>query len=220
MKHLIGFLLGMATITATATKAAEKPAVVLVHGWWDSISKFDTMKEQLELKGFTCYVPTLTPNDARNGLEPLAESLKLFITREIPAERPMAVVGFSMGAIVARYYAQELGGAERIQTLCTLSAPHQGTWFGYLWFGLGAKQMRPGSKFLKSLAKTEDELESVAVHNWWTPMDLMIFPPMNSRWPGRASNKVHVIAHPLMVYDSRVINGVVNAILGGEKTSP
>ena len=106
-----------------------------------------------------------------------------------------------MGGIISRYFVQKLGGAERVTTLCTLAAPHQGTLFGFCWPSLGAKQMRPGSEFLKSLAESEDVLDGVAVHTWWTPLDLMILPPTNATWPGRKSNRVVVVAHPLMVFD-------------------
>jgi len=83
--------------------------VVFVHGILDSGSIFNDMIAFFEAHGITCYAPSLTPSDGRTGLENLASQLKHYIYCE-EFDQQITIVSFSMGALIARYYLQELDG--------------------------------------------------------------------------------------------------------------
>lgn len=90
------------------------PGVLLLHSWWGLTPFFRRLADRLSDEGFTVLVPDLTvgetfddPEDARRHLEELdpnrLASLTLASTgllREKAADpdRPVAIVGFSMGA--------------------------------------------------------------------------------------------------------------------------
>lgn len=201
-------------IFATAVSCNPQPAkpryekVVLVHGILEDGKAFDSLKSRLETHGIKCLVPQLKPNDGRSGLEKLAQDLKTEIDTEFGPNERFAVIGFSMGGLVSRHYLQKLGGAERCDAFVTVSTPHHGTNMAYVFPGKGARQMEPGSDFLRELEKTESTLGDMPVVSYRTPMDLIILPTASSVWD-RAENKSYKVAlHPLMLHTRSVLDDI------------
>lgn len=201
-------------IFATAVSCQPQPCqpkydkVVLVHGILEDGTSFDSLRLRLENHGIQCHVPKLKPSDARNGIEPLAESLKESIDQAFGPDARFAMVAFSMGGLVTRYYLQNLGGAERCEAFITVSSPHHGTKIAYAYPGKGAKQMRPGSAFLNDLKASEDRLGNIPIVSYRTPMDLIILPTDSSVWK-RAENHSHpVLLHALMLYSKPVLDDI------------
>ena len=182
--------------------------VVLVHGFMETGSTFKMLRERLEKRGVEVYVPRLIHNDARGGLENLAVHLKQDIDAKFGPTQPISIVAFSMGGLVSRHYLQNLGGAARCENLITISSPHHGTNAAWLYPTLGAEEMRPGSRFLADLHRTQDRLGKIPVTSYRTPMDLVILPPTSSVWD-RAENLAYpVILHPLMLTSNRVLTDI------------
>ncbi len=182
--------------------------VVLVHGFMETGSTFKMLRERLEKRGVEVYVPRLIHNDARGGLENLAVHLKQDIDAKFGPTQPISIVAFSMGGLVSRHYLQNLGGAARCENLITISSPHHGTNAAWLYPTLGAEEMRPGSRFLADIHRTQDRLEKIPVTSYRTPMDLVILPPTSSVWD-RAENLAYpVILHPLMLTSNRVLTDI------------
>jgi len=118
-----------------------------------------------------------------------------------------------MGGVIARYYVQRLGGLARVRKFITIAAPHRGTWTAYLRNNPGARDMRPGSPFLRDLERDLDSLGGLSFFSIWTPLDLMIMPSTSSRVEVGRSIRVLSLAHPLMVRSPRVLR-LVEGILG------
>jgi triacylglycerol lipase len=201
-------------VFATAVSCHPQPCqpryekVVLVHGILEDGLAFNSLRSRLENHGIQCHVPKLEPNDARDGIDQLAETLKEGIDKEFGPDERFAMVGFSMGGLVSRYYLQNLGGAERCEAFITVSSPHHGTKMAYAYPGKGARQMRPGSEFLKGLEASESRLGDIPVVSYRTPMDLIILPTESSVWK-RAENHSHpVILHPLMLHSKPVLDDI------------
>ena len=182
--------------------------VVLVHGFLDTGWVFRRMKLRLERQGARCFVPRLRPNDGRGGLAALAENLRRDIDAAFGTEAKVRIVAFSMGGLVARHYLQVLGGGARCEKLFTISSPHHGTATARLYPGKGARDMRPGSAFLRSLQETEGALADVQLVSYRTPMDLMILPATSSVWERAVNLDFPVLLHPLMLSDEDVLGDV------------
>lgn len=201
-------------IFATAVSCHQQPAqprferVVLVHGILEDGKAFDSLKARLESHGIQCLVPKLKPNDGRNGLDKLAEDLKADIDAEFGPSDRFAMVAFSMGGLVSRYYLQNLGGAERCETFITVSSPHHGTKTAYIYPGKGTRQMRPGSDFLAGLGETEDRLGDIPIVSYRTPMDLIILPAHSSVWDRAENHSYSVVLHPLMLHTNSVLDDI------------
>ncbi len=201
-------------ICATAVSCHPQPAkpkverVVMVHGIFENGEAFSSLKKRLEYHGIECYVPKLKPADARGGLENLAQGLQRDIEKKFGTEEPFGMVAFSMGGLVSRYYLQELGGADRCESLMTISTPHHGTKVAYAYPSRGAQQMRPGSEFLKTLQASEEKLSDIPIVSYRTPLDLIILPTESSVWE-RAENRSHLVAmHPMMLHTKSVLDDI------------
>jgi triacylglycerol lipase len=162
---------------------------VFVHGLHQTGGlSFGEVRRRLEAKGCECFAPTLTPSDARDGLDRLAGQLKEHLDARYGPDERLSIVGFSMGGLIARHYLQELGGAPRCDRLVTVSTPHHGTWSSWFHPGKGARQMRPGSAFLRRLQETEDRLGGMRLISYRSPFDPVILPSDSPMW-ARAENR-------------------------------
>ena len=187
--------------------------ILLLHGIFDSGRIFAPMIAVLEAKGHRCFAPSFVPADAREGIEPLAQFVAQYVAEHLPPNQPFALVGFSMGGIVARYYLQNLGGAARVRVFFTISSPHAGSLWSYVYPGLGAKDLRPRSPLLLQLCATEVSLADLPIHNYWTSFDLTVFPAVNCRW-GRANSEQDVrgLWHRWMVKHPKVLAGITRKL--------
>ncbi|MGF1453070.1 MAG: esterase/lipase family protein [Opitutales bacterium] len=192
-------------------EGTDSRVVVLVHGIFNTADRFRKMRADLEANGFTVFAPSLAPNNAWHGLPDLAEKLKAEIDANLGPEAPFALVGFSMGGLVSRYYLQELGGHARCQSFVVISSPLRGTLTGYAYVGDGAKQMRFNSEFLTALDAPDSlaRLDRIPLYAYHTPLDLMIIPAESSAWHLATNRTFWVAAHPLMLWDDAVIAALV-----------
>ncbi|MGZ8190116.1 MAG: esterase/lipase family protein [Methylococcaceae bacterium] len=188
--------------------------VVLVHGIHDTSAKFKTMKAAFEKAGFPCIVPSLTPKNGSKGLEYLARQLKDIIDADpdISNKSKICLVGFSMGALISRYYLQELDGFKIVRQFFSISGPHHGSLWAYLSFSLGARQMRPNSDFIQMLNQSSNRLYELEIYSYWTPFDLMILPATSSIWDMAENISVNILCHPFMVSSNKVISDIVDKI--------
>jgi triacylglycerol lipase len=214
---LLAAAAGAAPFAAAASLAGAplaSPAVVLVHGIWDSAQAFEPMAARLSDAGFAVHAISLEPSDGSVPLETLAVQLASFVEQQVGARSRFSLVGFSMGGMVARYYAQRMGGLARLDRLITISAPHHGSNTAYLQDLSGVRQLRPGSAFLVDLGRDEEALAAVSFTSIWSPFDLMIQPPSSSRVDCAREIRIPVLMHPWMLWDDRVIVAVIAALRG------
>lgn len=152
------------------------------------------------------------PRDARCGIAALAEQLKRAIEEAIPREARFALVGYSMGALVSRHYLQELGGAARVEAFFSLAGPHHGTLLAHLYFGLGARDMRPDSALLKKLKHSTSARTGIPTVCYWTPFDTMILPLASARLPEAELVRVAWTLHPIMTFSSRIKHDIARRL--------
>jgi triacylglycerol lipase len=188
-------------------------AVVLVHGFLDTDRKMRPMAAHLRRSGYRVITPRLAPSDGRAGLDELAAQLRDAIEAAFGVEEPIAVVGFSMGGLIARYYLQRMGGRARARRFLTLSSPHRGSLWAWCLPHPGIRQMRPGSPFLEDLNSDFHSLADLRPVSIWTPLDLMILPANSSVIAGAHPIRLIVPAHPLMVL-APAVHRLVERILG------
>src|SRR5208337_3989040 len=117
---------GKVEVTESNAAGAALP-VVLVPGIWDTSSVFNRMAARLEKAGWSVCAVSLKPNDGSVTLEQSADELRQLIDERLGPRQSLDLVAFSMGGLVARYYAQRMGGLARIRHFVTISTPHHGT---------------------------------------------------------------------------------------------
>ncbi len=195
------------------TEIRDRNPILLVHGIWDRQEIFNTMSTYLSEEGWRVYSLNLIPNDGSAKMEVLAQQVADYIKENLPPEKPLDLVGFSMGGLVSRYYVQRLGGIERVQRFITISSPHQGTYTAYATGLDGYVQMRPKSDFLQDLDRDVKMLARINFTSIWTPLDAIIIPASSSKMPIGKEVKVNVLFHHLMVSDPKSLNVIREALL-------
>ncbi len=190
--------------------------VLLVHGIWNSARQFAPLVQALRGAGVEHIAAVdLSPN---SGHAPIAE---LAAQLAAPAERLLSqasaaeldVIGFSMAALVTRYWIQRRGGHQKVRRFVSISGPHRGTALALFSRLPGIRDMRPRSRLLDELAGADESWTKVELHCLWTPYDVMIVPAAGSVLAGaRSSTRFPVLLHRWMIRDPRVL-AAVTAIL-------
>ena len=191
--------------------------VVMVHGFGDTGRLFRRLWHVLEARGHFCHAPTLHPRDGRLGIADLSNKLAAFIAGNLPPGSPVALVGFSMGAIVARHCLQAPGGVRSARAFFSIAGPHRGTINAYLHGGTGVRQMRPGSPFLRELDSGVGALRGLPVYTYRTPFDLMVVPSGSSRMAGASERVVWCPFHSLLPSSPYVMAHIAGELAGLER---
>ena len=186
--------------------------VVLVHGFLDTGRLFDDLSARLGAAGHACRAPTLEPRDGRLGIPDLSRKLASFIDGYVGAGAPLALIGFSMGALVCRHYIQALAGERRVCAFFSIAGPHAGTPTAYFYPGGGTRDMRPGSAFLGALGQPSDRLAAMPVITYRTPFDLMVMPPSTTRIAGATEVVVPSLLHSMMPASPRLAAHIAAAL--------
>ncbi len=191
--------------------------IILVHGIFDDGSDFKQLKQFLIKHDHQVFIPKLKPNSGRTGIVDLANQLHTFIAENLEQQDHFIVVGFSMGCLVSRYYLQELNGYKRCTIFHAVSGPHSGSILAYFYFGKGAKDLRPGSKFLKQLKQTEHRLSAINLYSYRTPFDLMILPYSSSEWSIAENQLLFAPLHQWMLKEQKLLFSIIDSINGNKK---
>lgn len=200
--------------------SSAKPPVLLVHGIWDDGARFARMRAALERARRTVRAVDLVPNDGSAPIERLAEQVERAADELVAegAKGRLDLVGFSMGALVSRYWLQRMDGRARCRRFVSISGPHAGTvqarWLPFL---AGVRQMTPGSPLLVDLAADAEPFGEVEAHSVWSPYDLMIVPPTSSRLRAAREHRLPILLHRWMISDARVIGRVREILECGDR---
>lgn len=139
---------------STADPATSRRApVLLVHGYAGTEHMWHPLRSALAVAGFD-HVIALRYNPFRADIGSVANWLADQAERTMNAcdARRVHLVGHSMGGLVVRAAVQSGRLGDRVRTAVTLATPHEGTPFARFVPGPGARQMYPGSTFLRQLA--------------------------------------------------------------------
>ncbi|MGL5034264.1 MAG: alpha/beta fold hydrolase [Microcystaceae cyanobacterium] len=191
----------------------ERNPVLLVHGLYDTVAKFEVLSAYLDQLGWSVHSINLKPNDGSAPLNDLAKQVADYVDQTFESGQIIDLLGFSMGGLVTRYYLQRLGGVERVKRYITISAPNNGTLTAYSLSLKGVTQMRMNSPFLQDLNQDHDQyLSQLQVTNLWTPYDLMILPAHSSKMGIGREISVPVAVHAWMPSDRRVMELIASAL--------
>lgn len=209
------YTLAAGLFAAQPLSADVPPHVILIHGIWDTFHTMRKMESALREAGFKPLIITLTPNGGERPLDELGQQVQRQIKKHIPDGERFSIVGFSMGGLVARSYLRQFGDPKRIATFVSIASPHRGTWMAWLDGSPGVRDMRPGSAFLAAVDADATRFSDVRWITIRTPLDLMILPSKSSVLPWAENHSVPVLVHPFLVWDGRVIAGVIRALRNG-----
>ncbi|MER6916985.1 alpha/beta fold hydrolase [Streptomyces sp. NPDC000594] len=187
-----------ATAPSLPAGGADRPPVVLLHGFVDNRSVFVLLRRSLARHGWrhleclnhsplTCDIPT--------AAEALGRRIEEICART--GRERVDVVGHSLGGLIARYYIQCLGGDRRVRTLVTLGTPHSGTTVAPLADAHPVvRQMRPGSAVIEELRRPAPGCRTRFV-SFWSDLDRVMAPVETAQ-----------LEHPDLITENVQVTGV------------
>ena len=190
-----------------------KPAVVLVHGLWNTVNIFWQLRPFLEEQGWQVHAVGLTPNNGDIGIDHQAHQLERFIDQALADQQSFSLLGFSMGGLVSRYYLQRLGGWRRVQRFVGVAVPHYGSALAWFRWNVGGRQMRPGSAFLTDLNGDMEKLVPCQPVSLWTPYDLLVLPAHHCCLPVGENRRLPVPSHNDMLRDERSLSTIARSLI-------
>ncbi|MFG2310406.1 esterase/lipase family protein [Streptomyces sp. NPDC048566] len=163
--------------TTARLPAHDRPPVVLLHGFIDNRSVFLLLRRNLAQHGRQ-HIESLNYSpltcDIRTAAELLGRHIEEICART--GHDRVDVVGHSLGGLIARYYAQCLGGDRHVRTLVTLGTPHAGTRVAPLMNAHPiVRQMRPGSTVIEELGGPAAGCRTRFV-GFWSDLDHLMDP--------------------------------------------
>jgi triacylglycerol esterase/lipase EstA (alpha/beta hydrolase family) len=124
------------------------------------------------------------------------------ILRATGASR-VAIVGHSMGGLVARAYLRRYG-PQKVSSVMTLGTPHHGSVHAWLFPGIPLAQLRPGNAWLAELNRGEGAPSGVRLVSLWSWHDSMVAPQTSARLAGAENVELSGIGHNALLGDRRV----------------
>jgi triacylglycerol lipase len=105
------------------------------------------------------------------------------------------MISHSMGSLSSRYYARNLGGADKIDAWVSLAGPNHGTTIAVLCGLTSCLEMRPGSSFLSALNSGDETPGSPRYATWRTPCDDATVPTESVVLSGATNTETGCISH-------------------------
>jgi triacylglycerol lipase len=195
--------------------AAGTP-IILVHGLVDNRSIFTLLRRALRRRGFG-QVITLNYSPFTQDVRQVAQRLSALVekTCEETGYERVHVIGHSLGGLIARYYVQRLDGDARVHTVCTLGAPHAGTFAAHLLPQKVVRQLRPGSELMQELAQPAPGLRTRFVA-FWSDLDQLVVPKASGRidHPDLPARNVLLrgVGHMSLPIDGRVVREITTLL--------
>jgi triacylglycerol esterase/lipase EstA (alpha/beta hydrolase family) len=182
--------------------APAASAVLLLHGVLCNAGVWVGMKRMLEQR-VRAPIYALSYGPPLASIEAFAEQLAAKIDAIIAATgaRDVAIIGHSMGGLVARAYLRRYGAA-KVRLLLTLGTPHHGSMHAYLFPGTCLAQLRPGNSWLATL--NEGPLPHCRITALWSPHDSMVAPQTSARLDGATEILISGVGHNALLGDPDV----------------
>ncbi len=187
------------------SEAARQP-VVLVHGHSGSILGdlsvavyWSYIGGRLKSEGFDVTEITLG-NAAMQDIKKSARELRDFVAATVArtGSPKVDLVVHSEGGLVSRYYIRELGGAQFVDDLVTISTPHRGTTVAHAGMGLlgeGTSQMEVASPFIQELNSGDTLFGGVEYTAMFSHADEIVLPGTNGFFDGAVNVNFMLLGH-------------------------
>ncbi len=203
-------MLGTAGVTGKRRALPLAPEHALfVHGFMAHGAVFAPLREHVEKStGRSTSEISYGPLER---FERVAERVARAID-DAGAERPIAVVGHSLGGLLLRWAIQELGGSARVDRMITLATPHFGTNAARIGVGPLVTALRPGSDVLLRLEQGRTRAAHVRHVALVAERDRMIRPVASAALPGAEVHWLAGLGHNEMLFHPDVFTKVTEVL--------
>ncbi len=174
--------------------------VLLLHGYVCNRGFMLPLRRYLQAQGVSAYSHDLEPPLA--GIDSYCGALAQRIEEICAATGAsrLVILAYSMGGLAARAYLRKYGAA-RVATLITLGTPHHGTALARLGAGENARQMVPGSAWLRLLNQYPIAIPVVSI---FSHQDNIVSPRDSAALAGAKLVELYGVGHFTMAFSRRV----------------
>lgn len=200
---------------ASSTPAASPP-LVLIHGMWDTPRLFDRLRKELGGRRASLLIPHLPHRFGITPIEEQAALLGIHIEAAFGLERPLDLLGFSMGGVIARAWIQLLGGYRRTRRLISVGSPQRGTLTANPWPRwplAGVADLKAGSPLLDRLNTNPATLHQVECCSFYCQPDLMVMPAWRAVLPVGPGRRLPVRYHHQLMTHPAALGPLVEELL-------
>jgi pimeloyl-ACP methyl ester carboxylesterase len=183
--------------------------VVLLHGLFATAGVLRPLRRALERhRGVHSAALTYAPGP---GVEELAQKLGSLV-RELPEGARLHLVGHSMGGVVARYFAQEIGDPRVAQTI-SMASPFAGIKrAALLGFG-GARDLDPQSELLRRVRLGAAGSPQIPHLSIIAASDVIVPAPISHALPGGEVALMEGRGHNALLFDAEVAGLIERRVL-------
>ena len=194
-----------------APTAAALP-IVLIHGVLVNDGVWLAFRRHFASHGIG-PVYTMNYGPPLGDVEGFARQLaaKIDAVRAATGAGRVALIGHSMGGLVARAYLRQFG-SERVARLVTIGTPHHGSILAWTFPGRCLAQMHPGNPWLAELNRREGTPLPVPITAIWSRHDSMVAPQASAMLAGAENVAVVGIGHNALLRDRGVMETVAREI--------
>lgn len=163
--------------------------VILVHGFLDNLSIFKTIQQEIN----NCTHSNLYSieySSTTANFESISESLHRLLIRLEKLNKPIILIGHSLGGVIIRHTLQSQQSASYISNVCsvfTIATPHNGTqWVNFVNLTTRennivkqnplVKALHPDSSIINELKHPLETRANYIIYSFWTPQDTIILP--------------------------------------------
>ena len=194
-----------------APTAAALP-IVLIHGVLVNDGVWLTFKRYFASHDIG-PVYTVNYGPPLGDIESFARQLaaKIDAVRAATGAGRVALIGHSMGGLVARAYLRQFG-SDRVARLVTIGTPHHGSMLAWTFPGRCLAQMHPGDPWLAELNRREGAPLSTPVTAIWSRHDSMVAPQSSCTLACAENIALLGIGHNALLRDQGVVETVAREI--------
>lgn len=186
----------------------KRPVLLLINGYGCSRAAWWWLRRRLEGAGWVVGTISLEPSytSIENYVEPVSRRIDEVLAAT--GAKQVVLIGHSMGGLVARAYLRRYGAA-RVKQLLTLATPHAGSELARVGIGENARQMTPGSAWLRALANEAPAADTLVI---FSKHDNLVLPQSNLQWSGAQCRTMEGMGHLAMLYSPRVAAAVLDGL--------
>ena len=190
---------------------ARRP-ILLVHGVLVNDGMWVWFRRRLKRLG-AGPVYTLNYGPPHAGIERFARQLarKIDAVCAATGAEQIAVIGHSMGGLVARAYLRRFGPT-RVARVVTIGTPHHGSMLAWSFPGESLSQMHPNNAWLAELNREEGGPTPVPITSIWSRHDSMVIPQASAILVGAQNIAIVGVGHNALLNDSGALQAAVGSI--------
>lgn len=209
MRHDIGFV-----VPERARPGDD--VVVCLHGLFATAGVLRPLRTRLERHPHIHTASLSYP--VGPGVRTLAHRLHDLMS-QLPSSVRVHLLGHSVGGVVARYFAQEMGDSRVVQTI-SLATPFAGVdKVGWLSVDV-ARDLDPNSKLLRSLRLGSRRTLSTPHLSLVAENDAVVKAPMSHALPGGDVTLIRRCGHNTMLFHDQTADHVTRRVLELSRPQP